>query len=90
MEIRAAIAESLKEKGQRARSRSQAADRGATLEERAKEMAWTMGMESFQFIEKALDNAPKFHQLDMPQLSQDTPVRPALHPHFAVPGPATE
>eukprot|EP00959_Pyramimonas_sp_CCMP1952_P097047 2028504-Pyramimonas_sp.AAC.1 len=26
----------------------------------------------------------------MPQLSQETPSRPALRPHFAVPGPATE
>eukprot|EP00959_Pyramimonas_sp_CCMP1952_P405050 8489258-Pyramimonas_sp.AAC.1 len=49
-----------------------------------------MGMESFQFIEKALDNMPRFHQFDMPQLSQETPARPALQPHFIVPGPATE
>eukprot|EP00959_Pyramimonas_sp_CCMP1952_P043740 914118-Pyramimonas_sp.AAC.1 len=49
-----------------------------------------MGMESFQFIEKALDTLPKFHQFDMPQLSQETPVRPVLQPHFIAPGPAAE
>eukprot|EP00959_Pyramimonas_sp_CCMP1952_P335842 7032391-Pyramimonas_sp.AAC.1 len=53
-------------------------------------MTRTMGMESFQFIEKALDRLPEFHQFDMPQLSQETPVRPALQPHFIVPGPAAE
>eukprot|EP00959_Pyramimonas_sp_CCMP1952_P021354 450426-Pyramimonas_sp.AAC.1 len=53
-------------------------------------MTKTMGMESFQFIEKALDKMAKFHQFDMPQLSQETPARPALQPHFAVPGPAAE
>eukprot|EP00959_Pyramimonas_sp_CCMP1952_P424351 8888243-Pyramimonas_sp.AAC.1 len=56
----------------------------------AKEMAQTMGIEFFKFIEKALDNIPKFHQFDMPQLSQETPARPALQPHFSVPGPAAE
>eukprot|EP00959_Pyramimonas_sp_CCMP1952_P115892 2422792-Pyramimonas_sp.AAC.1 len=49
-----------------------------------------MGMESFQFIEKALDNMPNFHQFDVPQLSQEMPARPALQPHFAVPGNAAE
>eukprot|EP00959_Pyramimonas_sp_CCMP1952_P081661 1706026-Pyramimonas_sp.AAC.1 len=90
MELKAAIAESLKEKDQRARSRPHAADREAALEERAREMTKTMGMEPFQFIEEALDNMSKFHSFDVPQLSQETPARPALQPHFTVPGPATE
>eukprot|EP00959_Pyramimonas_sp_CCMP1952_P407510 8540477-Pyramimonas_sp.AAC.1 len=86
MELKAAIAESLKEKDQHIRSRSQAADREAALEERAKEMTRAMGMESFQFIEKALDHMPKFHRFDMPQISQETPARPALPP-FHCPWP---
>eukprot|EP00959_Pyramimonas_sp_CCMP1952_P030334 635994-Pyramimonas_sp.AAC.1 len=90
LDLKAAIAESLKEKDQFMRSRSQAADLEAALEERAKEMTKTMGMEYVQLIEKALDSVPKFHQFNMPQLSQETPSRPALRPHFAVPGPAAE
>eukprot|EP00959_Pyramimonas_sp_CCMP1952_P071061 1483508-Pyramimonas_sp.AAC.1 len=46
-DLTAAFAESLKEKDQVMRSRSQAADREAALEERATEMTKTMGMESF-------------------------------------------
>eukprot|EP00959_Pyramimonas_sp_CCMP1952_P166810 3486410-Pyramimonas_sp.AAC.1 len=53
-------------------------------------MTKTMGMESVQFIEKALENMPKFHQFDMPQRSRETPARPALQPRFAAPGPAVE
>eukprot|EP00959_Pyramimonas_sp_CCMP1952_P230932 4827919-Pyramimonas_sp.AAC.1 len=90
MGLKAAMTESLEEKKQTARSQLQAADREAALTERAREMTRTVGMESFQFIEKALDKLPRFHQFDMPQLSQETPVGPVMQPHFIAPGPATE
>eukprot|EP00959_Pyramimonas_sp_CCMP1952_P389470 8161150-Pyramimonas_sp.AAC.1 len=46
--------------------------------------------ESFPYVEKALDELPKFSSFDMPLLSQGTPVRLVLRPYYTVPGPAFE
>eukprot|EP00959_Pyramimonas_sp_CCMP1952_P343709 7199687-Pyramimonas_sp.AAC.1 len=46
--------------------------------------------ESFPYGEKEQDKLPKFSSFDMPSLSQETPVRPVMRPHYTVPGPAIE
>eukprot|EP00959_Pyramimonas_sp_CCMP1952_P167102 3492359-Pyramimonas_sp.AAC.2 len=46
--------------------------------------------EPFPYGEKELDKLPKFSPFDMHLLSQETPVRPVMRPHYTVPGPAME
>eukprot|EP00959_Pyramimonas_sp_CCMP1952_P446744 9354391-Pyramimonas_sp.AAC.1 len=90
MELKAIITESLKGKGQHVQHQLQSADREAAVVERAKEMTRFMGMESFPYVEKELDKLPRCSLFDMPQLSQKTPVRPTMQPHYTAPGPATD
>eukprot|EP00959_Pyramimonas_sp_CCMP1952_P179103 3744233-Pyramimonas_sp.AAC.1 len=90
MELRAIINEPLKEKGPNVQHSLLIADREAAIVERTKEMTRSIGLETFLYIEKELDKMPKFSPFDMPLLSQRTPVRPTMQPHYTVPGPVAE
>eukprot|EP00959_Pyramimonas_sp_CCMP1952_P318336 6661260-Pyramimonas_sp.AAC.1 len=46
--------------------------------------------ESFPYGKKEQDKLPNFSSFDMPLLSQKTPVRPVMRPHYTVLGPAIE